>query len=355
MARLRRMHEQRRRAGRGQRRRDLARHVPRLAHARDDHPARAPPASAPTASAKLGPSVAASCPERRRLDADHPPPGGDQLRRGRVGRRRAHRGRRQLWAKMSISPQPARSSGARCGRKSKQARASSRPPLARQPRVQRRAQPVQVEHVRGGIVDLRRAQLGRAPVARLLLLGDVDVQQLARPDPSARAGRYRCAPAARRSWCSRPARPAPRSGCSSTAMSNRPKWNSFSRAGSASSRARFGASACPARSAPGARRRRRPRAAPGTAGRAPGCSPMVSVSTATTGPRSSPSGRSPSMQVVRHVALLRCVPRPRISGAGLARGVGARERTRTSTTVKSLAPEASASTNSATRAGVDRR
>jgi hypothetical protein len=39
--------------------------------------------------------------------------------------------------------------------------------------------------------------------------------------------------------------------------------------------------------------------------------------------------------------------------AGVAGDYGAQERTRTSTTVKSLVPETSASTNSATWAGVD--
>jgi len=39
VARLGRMYELRGRAGRCQRRRDLARHMPRLAHARHDHPA----------------------------------------------------------------------------------------------------------------------------------------------------------------------------------------------------------------------------------------------------------------------------------------------------------------------------
>ena len=189
---------------------------PRAASISADRLGEAPSERAPRAR----PSAAASI-------ADHPPAGGDQPRRvGRCGRP-AH----QLCAKMSTSPQPARSSRARCGRKSKQACASSRAPLARQPLVERRAQPVQVEHVRGGIVELRRAQRVRAPVARLLLLGDVDLEQLAHAGPSARGGRCRSGPAARRSWCSRPARVSTPKRLSSTAMSNRPKWKSLSAAG----------------------------------------------------------------------------------------------------------------------------
>jgi hypothetical protein len=72
----------------------------------------------------------------------------------------------QLCAKMSWSAQPARSSAARWGRKSKAGLGQRLAPLPRQPGVERRAQPVQVEHVRRGIVELRRGQRLRAPVAR---------------------------------------------------------------------------------------------------------------------------------------------------------------------------------------------
>ncbi len=69
----------------------------------------------------------------------------------------------QACAKMSVSGQPARSSFARVGRKSKQACARSRATLAVQHPVELGAQAVQVEHVRGGIVELRLGQVSARP------------------------------------------------------------------------------------------------------------------------------------------------------------------------------------------------
>src|SRR5688572_22397285 len=52
------------------------------------------------------------------------------------------------------------------------------PPPALQPFVESLPERMQIAHVRGGIILLRVAELGRAPVRGLLLLGDVDVEQL---------------------------------------------------------------------------------------------------------------------------------------------------------------------------------
>ena len=92
--------------------------------------------------------------ERRRLDPDHPPAGGDQPAGvDRVGGAAAHRSAVRedvdLVPAGEVEPRPVRQeveAGLR----------ELRPPLARQPRVERRLQPVQVEDVGGGIVDLRR-------------------------------------------------------------------------------------------------------------------------------------------------------------------------------------------------------
>ena len=51
------------------------------------------------------------------------------------------------------------------------------------------------------------------------------------PDPSARAGPYRCGSGGRRSWCSRPGRGMTPSRLNSTARSNRAKWKIFSTRG----------------------------------------------------------------------------------------------------------------------------
>jgi len=52
-------------------------------------------------------------------------------------------------------------------------------PLAREHRVEALAQRVQVQDVGSGISELRFIELLRAPVARLLLLRQIDVEQFA--------------------------------------------------------------------------------------------------------------------------------------------------------------------------------
>src|SRR5512138_578617 len=54
-----------------------------------------------------------------------------------------------------------------------------RAPLPRQHRIELLAQRMQVQHVGGGVGKLRLAEAVSAPVARLLLLRQVDVQDLA--------------------------------------------------------------------------------------------------------------------------------------------------------------------------------
>jgi hypothetical protein len=53
-----------------------------------------------------------------------------------------------------------------------------RPVFALEPLVKLFLERMQIPHVAGGIFPLRLAELVRSPVARLLLLGNVDVQQL---------------------------------------------------------------------------------------------------------------------------------------------------------------------------------
>src|SRR5262245_11184936 len=52
-------------------------------------------------------------------------------------------------------------------------------PLTRQHLVEPRLERVQVEHVGGGVFELRRAELGAAPVGGLLLLAELDAEQVA--------------------------------------------------------------------------------------------------------------------------------------------------------------------------------
>src|SRR5664280_1740361 len=52
--------------------------------------------------------------------------------------------------------------------------------LTLQHRVELLAQRMEIQHVGGGVGQLRLAQSLRAPVGRLLLLGDLDAEQLAR-------------------------------------------------------------------------------------------------------------------------------------------------------------------------------
>src|SRR5690606_2205995 len=54
-----------------------------------------------------------------------------------------------------------------------------KPSLARQPLLEDRGEAVEVAYVRRGVLALRLAELGGAPVARLLLLGQVEPEQLA--------------------------------------------------------------------------------------------------------------------------------------------------------------------------------
>ena len=102
-----------------------------ILNARDDHPA----AAGEDARRRGGEGRRQRPGQRRRqirqrrgLDIEHPPPG--RRHRGGVdaGRGRGVGHDAQLWAKTSISGQPARSSRARCGRKSKQACARSARP-----------------------------------------------------------------------------------------------------------------------------------------------------------------------------------------------------------------------------------
>ena len=81
-------------------------------------------------------------------------------------------------AKMSCSGQPARSSRARVGQEIEAGLGERRPLLAREPLVELLLQLVEVAHVARGIFALRVAELVRAPVAGLLLLGDVDVRAI---------------------------------------------------------------------------------------------------------------------------------------------------------------------------------
>ena len=100
-----------------------------------------------------------------------------------------------------------------------------------------------------------------------------------------------------------------------------------------------------AESAPDGSRFRRRTIAPGTSRSRSARSPVVSVSTATVVPKRRPSGRSPSCNSMRTPSGITPVRLRRSAGEGDA---GAQEKTRTSTALRPLAPEASASANSAT-------
>ena len=101
--------------------------------------------------------------ERRRVPASAPALRSARSIRARLrnvnASQRAGRGEAAViqCAKMSWSGQPARSSSARNGRKSKQAWASWRPAFAREHLVEARPQRMQMEHVAGGIAQLRLA------------------------------------------------------------------------------------------------------------------------------------------------------------------------------------------------------
>lgn len=79
------------------------------------------------------------------------------------------------------------------------------PAIAQEPRRQLVAQRMQVEHVGGGIFELRRRKNVGGPIGRLLLLGNVDVEkflEIVLETVPVRIGGGR---GARRSWCRRPA------------------------------------------------------------------------------------------------------------------------------------------------------
>ena len=141
--------------------------------------------------------------------------------------------------------------------------------LARQAAVELLAQAVEIAHVGRGIFALRVVQLGPAPVGRLLCLGNFLRRAVRAPAPSGRGDRYRCGPAARRSWCNRPGRRSP----PDNAGSRRYRSARNDRASAAPDRpappsdwARH--NRCRDRSAPDARRRRRRISGRRTAGRA---------------------------------------------------------------------------------------
>ena len=196
---------------------------PDLPMPRDDHPPLGRQQDRRRRRQSLSPRPSASTLQRLGLFADHAAGGGEVGGRtvGHVSARRCR-----------FRASPSRSSRARVGRKSKQACASSVRPSRASMRVELVLQPVQVKHVGGRVVELRRRS-GRRRPSRFAAAA---WRCRCRPDPaagtSARAGRCRCAPAWRRSWCSRPAPPARRRRCSRAAMSKRPKWNSLSTSGS---------------------------------------------------------------------------------------------------------------------------
>ncbi len=261
MAGLGRMDEMRRRAGRGEGGGDLARHMAGLAHARDDHP----PLRREQHAAGIGEALG----RRRGQRAPAPRPRGRcTLRPVAVTASPVHQ-----WAKMSNRSPASRSSWARVGRKAKQASAISLRPSRASRASSCVLQPVQVEHVRRGIVELRLGQFSAPPVRRLLVLGDIDLRAVRPAGSSARAGRYRCAPASRRSWCTRPAPPARRRRDTSPRCRTGRNGTASAPPDRSAAVARFGARSGPGRSAPDAHGRRRPTAAPGTAGRAAGSGP----------------------------------------------------------------------------------
>ena len=81
---------------------------------------------------------------------------------------------------MSSSSQPRRSSSTRTGTKRKQASASASRPSRRSRASSASLMSMQVQHVGGGIFELRFGKLAGAPVRRLLLLGNLEAEDLAR-------------------------------------------------------------------------------------------------------------------------------------------------------------------------------
>ena len=107
----------------------------------------------------------------------------------------------------NIRPRPSRRDRARRAcRQEPEARTRPAPAaLARQHLVEPCAQRMEMQDVGGGIFELRRGQLGRAPVRGLLLLRESTSEQVAHqilePVPVGEGA----GAAWRRSWCSRPA------------------------------------------------------------------------------------------------------------------------------------------------------
>ena len=330
----------------------------------------------------------------------HPAPYGTGAgsRRG-VGEPPVGRGGRawstpHLWAGMADgSTRPTHSSGQnrarRCGRRpsmvgfarrcpgrrSPAGRAAARrqeaeaglrqfePALAHQQRLQPRPERVQVQHVGRRIGSCSARQLRRAPVRALLLLRRSRRPAVPCRDPSARAGRCRCAPACE-------AILVQYTGATVTPRSAAARRRRSGRSGTASVIAGIGQQALEVRAgvamaassaeictrcalpspAESCTRHSRSRC---------GLSPMVSVSIADDGPSVEAVGQVMPVQADGHGASdiagnevapsdRWLEPRPEVPDGDFPAADGAQERTRTFTTLRPLAPEASASTNSAT-------
>ena len=206
VARLGGMDEQRRRAGRGEGRGDLARDMAALADAGDDEPA-ARPRRTGRAPRRMRRRARRELLQPVDLGADHPARDGKVMRQARllpaVARRRrkarervVHNDRMPLrslsavgntasprrycggvasplqaqCAKMSCSAQPSRSSRTRARQEVESGSRQLGAALARQHRVEPGAQRVQMQHVGGGILQLLVGQVRRAPIRALLLL-----------------------------------------------------------------------------------------------------------------------------------------------------------------------------------------
>ena len=120
------MQEHRRRAGRRERRGDLAADEPGLAHAGDDHAARGSCAISDTARAKASPSRSSTGRERLALEADHAAPALEDLARGSSSRRSCgHASARRTYA----LGRPAPTRRAPCSSSSANSRTAPRPPV----------------------------------------------------------------------------------------------------------------------------------------------------------------------------------------------------------------------------------
>ena len=194
---------------------------------------------------------------------------------------------------MSSVSQPCRSSLARGRQELETGLRQFGAALARQHGVEPFAQAMQMQHVGGGVGQLRLAQALRAPVARLLLLRQIDVEHLAHQILQAMAVGIGAAKAARRSWCSTPAAASRRRRCRArrdrTARSGRSLSSSdWPAAPSGSARRRD-----PWESAPHRRCRRRSTAAPRRAGRDADAAPWSRYRSPPNRYSGTRSGRSP--------------------------------------------------------------